>query len=521
MKRRTMAIRVLVLALAGIFSAVSYAELQNVEVGGSIRIRARSFENSFDTLSGTPPRALRIPMFFLPERPIGPFGTNTHYDWSTRGNDRNFLEESARLNVRADFTNDVSSFVELRTYGMWGRDFRSNYITGQDTRFYQASTAYLYQGYIQTDNTFGYPLTLRLGRQELHMGKGWLIGSKIGIQDRSYDAIRLTYSEAPLTVEAFAAKLLERGTREQDGDTDLYGIYGTYAVCKECNASLYWYLVRDGRRQNDTNFAWFPERVEDAFGVDDYDPTNMNTVGTRLWGAYAGWDYDLELAYQFGNADSVGVLFKTGTYGDDRASYGHAAADLEVGYRFDVKYQPRVFVGGAYYGGEDKRGISFWQWLSPFDRPEASVSFNRLFPDSAYNEVIDNHRTLSNFNQIRMGVSAKPWEKVTTALSVSHFEANARFDRPRTFSVGRFAVPVAPSLSFWTKQSSGDLGYLTDFSVKYDYSSDLYFRFVWQHMFTGSGLSEGNFVIGQGLEYSGGTGHDDADYFCFDTGITF
>jgi hypothetical protein len=316
-------------------------------------------------------------------------------------------------------------------------------------------------------------------------------------------------------------KLQENSPVEQDGDTDLYGVYGTYEVCSALSASAYWFMIRDGAKRNDTNFAWFPERIEDAFGMDNYDPTNLHTVGTRFWGKSSGFDYDLELAYQFGNADSVGALFKTGTYGDSSATYGQGAGDLEVGYQFDIKGHPRLFLGGAYFGGEDHRSISLWNWVNPFDKPKASVSFNRLFPDLLYSELLDNHRTMSNFNQIRLGVSAKPFEKVTTELSVAHYEANARFDRPRSITIGRFAVPVAPSLSFWTDKTSGDLGYLTDFSIRYDYDSSLYFKLIWQHLFTGDGMSKGNFIFGQGLEYSGGTGHDDADYICFDTAVTF
>lgn len=112
--------RMTVLALMCVLASAAYAELTDIEVGGMVRLRFRSFENSYDTLSSLPPKAERIPLFFLPQRAIGPFGTKTNYDWNTRGNDRNFVEESTKINVRADFTNDVSSFIEFKTYHQWG-----------------------------------------------------------------------------------------------------------------------------------------------------------------------------------------------------------------------------------------------------------------------------------------------------------------------------------------------------------------------------------------------------------------
>ena len=48
----------------------AHAELQNVEVGGEIRIRVRHWNNVYvGTING--PRQIRIPDFFVPRRPIG------------------------------------------------------------------------------------------------------------------------------------------------------------------------------------------------------------------------------------------------------------------------------------------------------------------------------------------------------------------------------------------------------------------------------------------------------------------
>ena len=74
-----------------------HAELQNVEVGGSIRIRGNYY--NFDSLT-----------------------------------DMSWIEQRTRLNVKADFTSEVSAFIEFDYYSGWGDDFRSNYLTGADFR---------------------------------------------------------------------------------------------------------------------------------------------------------------------------------------------------------------------------------------------------------------------------------------------------------------------------------------------------------------------------------------------------
>src|SRR5690606_23735702 len=123
---------------------------------------------------------------------------------------------------------------------------------------------------------------------------------------------------------------------------------------------------------------------------------------------------DLELAYQFGEADQTGALFTLNEiYGDDGADYDAWAGDVELGYTMDVWGAPRVFLGGAYFEGEDNRDVSFWDWLDPFDEPEASISFNRLFPGRPYSPILEIGQDMSNFWQIRGGVALKPSERVT------------------------------------------------------------------------------------------------------------
>ncbi|GMU91060.1 MAG: hypothetical protein AMXMBFR4_01180 [Candidatus Hydrogenedentota bacterium] len=511
------------IGLMGGVALTAAAELQNVDVGGEIRIRARYWQNTYVTgING--PGEIRIPDFFVPKRAIGPFGVTSRYDWNDAESDLDFVEQRTRLNVRADFTNEVAAFLELESYDIWGEEFRSNYVTGADARANTNNDVEMYQAYIEASEIYGLPLRLRIGRQELKLGKGWLVDDiTTAIIGRSFDAVRLTYSTDTFDVDAWWSKLAEGGADEEDGDIDFYGLYATCKALEALHASVYWLYIRDGRSLNDTNFIAPIEWLEDLVGLDNYDPTGMHTVGVRLFGGVERLDYDLELAYQFGDADAVGVGFAPAgyLYGDDDADFDAWAGDLEIGYTIDMAWQPRVFVGGAYFEGEDNRDLTFFEWLNPFHRPEASVSFNRLFPGKPYSMILEIGQDMSNFWQARGGVTVHPTDSVSSGLTVAYFGVDEPFDAPVTVTVGNFKIPVAPALSFWTNESADDIGVSTHLWINYQYSEDLYFKIGWEHLFTGQGLEDGSFMHRYGLEFSGGSDDDDADYIYFDTGLKF
>lgn len=510
-----------VFLVAVLVGSVAYGELLNVEVGGQMRIRGRYWSNTLSNgLNG--PADERIPLDFLPLRAIGPTGTASRYDWDERGNDVKYFEQKTRLNVRALFTEDVSTFIELESFDRWGTDFRSDYLTGADFSANSVDDVEVLHAYIQLDKMLETPFRLRVGRQDIKLGKGWLVNDLItACISMSHDAIRLTYDTEALTVDTWMSKLSENSPLEEDGDVTFSGVYGTYKSLEHVDLSAYWLWVRDPRSLNDTNASFLQEWIENWLDFDDYDPTNLHTVGVRAWGKYEKIDYDLELAYQFGNADAVGFGFKTRGYGDHKARFGNWAGDVEVGYTFDVPWSPRVFLGAAYFEGEDNRDITPWEMMNPFDRAEASVSFNRLFSGKGYAWTYDVGQDTTNFHQFRTGVDLRPRDNIAAQVMLSYQAVNEPFDLPRMFSVGHYRVPIFPDLAFWTKESSRDMGFMTYAWIQYNYTDDLFIKVGWEHLFTGEAFEDGSFTSRHGLEFNGGTGRDDADYLFFDMGITF
>ncbi|GMV99956.1 MAG: hypothetical protein AMXMBFR84_10950 [Candidatus Hydrogenedentota bacterium] len=516
------------LMLAGLGTAS--AELQNVEIGGEIHIRGLYYNSVFTP--GNRPAfispEIRIPGFFLPKRPIGDlFGGNaviSFYDWDDSRSDYATIEQRTTLSFNAQFTNDVNAFIELESYDVWGEDFRSNYVTGFDRRSVSNDDVEIYQSYIEARDMFGMPLRARIGRQEILLGNQWLVGNNQlnpEFPGLSFDAFRLTYSGESYSIDVFWAKLAERFSVEQDADMDFAGIYLTCTALEDITFDAYWLWLRDAQRINDTNFVAPLEWAEDLFNLDDYDPTNLHTVGLRAAGTIGAFDFSAEAAYQFGEAGQYGQFFKPFLYGDDDAEFSAWAGDVEVGYTFDVAWQPRAWLNGAYFGGEDNREISFVEWLNPFTRPESSISFNRLFSNKHYSYFIDEWHQLTNAWTVQAGVDVKPTEAIEAGIYLAYFQANETFDQPASFSLGGFKVPLAPALSFWTQGTDDDLGWEAGIWARYHYSEDLVFEAGWSHMFTGDGLTDGNFVDFNGTSFTGGTAEDDGDYFYFDTKISF
>jgi len=512
-------IRKLVVAiLTGlVVPALASAELQNVHVGGQITILGEYYRNVESPGSG-----LRWPAALLLGRPIGTGvgagnGIVSVFGWDDHGHGLSLVSQWTRLHVNADFTEDVRAFIELDSVDVWGEDFRSDYVTGVDNRADSVDDVEVYQAYIEVNEVFGHPLRLRIGRQELRLGSEWLVGANDDgpspAWGLSFDALRLTCATDLVSVDVWGAKLAERSPAEEDGDVDFYGVYGSYLGLEDITLDAYWLWLRDAGALQDTNLGYLDEWIEDMAGVDDYDTMNLHTVGLRAAGEINAFDVEAEVAYQFGEASTTGFLFKPLLYGDDDAEYSAWGCNLELGYTFNVDWQPRLHLGYAFFDGQDDRDITCGQWLNalfnPFYAPPASVSFNRLFSNWSHSAILDGSE-MSNAHIFHFGLEVAPTESIELAVDVGYYLADEVFDRP-----------VLPPLGFWTRPNDAELGWEIDTNVTYNYSEDLYFCVGWDHLLVGDGLEEGDFCNSYGLDLNGGTDGDDADYFYFETGMSF
>lgn len=386
--RKSMLVIAVSLVLLG---TMAYAELQNVEVGGKIRIRANWLD--YDDAGET-----------------------------------SFIEQRTRLNVKADFTDEVTAFIELDSYDIWGEDFRSqNYITGVDARQASVDDVEVYQAYVEAREMWGTPLRARVGRQELTLGSGWLVGTndkRWGFTGLSWDALRLSYVTDMVSVDAIAAKLAESMGDFAEDDVDLYAIYGSYTGLEDIVIDAYWMYVRD-----------------DATDLE----SDLHTLGLRGAGKVGAFDFEAEVAYQLGDASETGWWI----FGTER-DYNAWGVNLEAGYTFDISWQPRVYAGFAYLEGPDYD----CNW---FAKDELDFAFNRLFSNWEYSDFLDQTQ-ITNVFVYRLGLGVQPTEAVKLALEGQYYVADEADD-------------------------DDELGWEVQLTGAYNYSEDLVIRAGYSHFF--------------------------------------
>ena len=159
----------------------------------------------------------------------------------------------------------------------------------------------LHQAFIGLGNAKEFPVTAKVGRQELSYGDERLVGafdwSNLG---RVFDAAKLRFENDTLWVDAFAGRVVLANDGGFNVANDYDWFSGVYASTKELipkqETQLY-FLARNTDAKSPAATTGSPQ----AGGPTARD---IYTVGLRfksLSGQFGGWDYDAELAGQFGN----------------------------------------------------------------------------------------------------------------------------------------------------------------------------------------------------------------------------
>ena len=214
----------------------------------------------------------------------------------------------------------------------------------------ESDTIDLHQGYATVGNTNVFPLTLKIGRQEMIYGEERLIGAfgwnNIG---RSFDEAKLRWQNEYVTVDGFTGMPVV----PRDGQFDMpnneewfSGVYATFTKIPKATLETY-FLARNVSR-NAIEFVSDPDFVQ---------PTarDVYTIGGRLKsapGQLNGFDYTIEGAYQFGDFCP--------TYNGPRITQDAYMVVLQGGYTFtDWWAKPRLGVEFDYGSGSGStNGVS-------------------------------------------------------------------------------------------------------------------------------------------------------------------
>jgi hypothetical protein len=321
-----------------------------------------------------------------------------------------------------------------------------------------------YQGYIEMREAWGYPIHIKMGRSEMQHGDEFLVGNNdtsSSFRGLSFDGVWLTYDHESFDITGFWTRLFTDFTGESSGDIDFSGIYGSYTGLENMTIDGYYYYYHQSLTA-----------ATQALGFDE--STAFHTIGARFAGNVSQFDWAGNAAFQFGDTGDPNQ--------EDVEGIGVQAA---LGYTFDVNMQPRIFINGAYYSGDDE---DF----------EENYGFNRLFSDHEYSEFIDS-TDLMNFWMVGGGVSAQVTEAIGLTGVVNWFQTVEDFGT-----------------------DENDLGLEVAVYAKYDYSEDLYFQAGYAHYFAGDAVEDGTATNAWGFSGVGGFGEsDDLDYLFLETGISF
>ncbi|MHC4568044.1 MAG: alginate export family protein [Planctomycetota bacterium] len=246
-------------------------------------------------------------------------------------------------------------------------------------------------------------VTFRLGRQELQYGVQRLISPlDWGNVRRTFDGAKAFTETERWRLDAFAVRPVlsdRKNLDDEDENVDFYGLYSTYKGTESPSHDFY-FLVLD----NDNVAA----NSNGAMGT-----RTLYTPGTRLWGARDDWDYEVELAAQFGTFAGDRVRAWMGTAGG--------------GYTFsDCAWQPRLGLLYDYASGD----------ADPTDGTHET--FNQHFPLGhawlGYLDLVGR----SNIHAIKVQLKVKPTKKITAWADFHTFYADQ--DKDGLYSAGGAAT---------------------------------------------------------------------------------
>jgi hypothetical protein len=457
---------IIVLALAFVLGIayVAYAETQNVKVSGDITAYGIS-QNDFG-LTKQGPR------------------------------DKTGLATIARVRVDADLTDNVMVTVRLLNERYWGQEgviYALNE-NDDDTFWGTDTTLDIDLAYVTLKEFMGKdsPLTLIIGRQELHYGNDMIIGdpdtnalanfySSFGdvmfgntalSARKGFDAIRAVLDYDPLVVDLVFAKIREGWDNsgvdpehyalKQNDDINLYGINAAYKIDANTSAEAYWWTKRQQRKH------WV-----DEFG-ENPKTSVVHTVGARIGNTTTKQDVDLtsslEAAMQFGK-------FNDGS--DDRvSSIGAYALEGAVTAGFkNVKYTPSATLLGALFSGK--------KHAEDYENPEDRMQgWDPMFENQKFGDIANQMMPQTNTRLIGVLASMIPTEDVILKGEYYAYWADRKYTDGADLS-----LLTGESVEVTGKRY---LGSELDLSVIYNYTEDVQFGLLCGMYFPGSALHGDN-----------------------------
>lgn len=348
-----------------------------------------------------------------------------------------------RLRVDADLTENVSAVLRVINERDWGTE-------ADDATEIDLDLANI------TLREFLYsPLTLIIGRQELHFGNDLIVGdpdtnnqvsTSSGLADadlslrKAFDAIRAILNYDPLVLDIIWAKIEENtivgsNTARERDDIDLIGANARYDFGGNWNTlgELYWF------RKIDQDSAPAASNKKDE---------RIDNIGARLEiTPLERLMLQGELAYQFGKNIENSVLKRHQAW----------AAQGVLRYALDTKYNPVLMAIYSYFSGDEE------------NTDDQSRAWDPMFENQTNGHIANMIADQSDLHVIDLRGSMVPIEDLLLTLDFLWIEF------AQSKAAGDTLTTRAPGSNEASHTLTGDthLGNEVDLNLVYDYTDDV------------------------------------------------
>ena len=414
-------------------------------------------------------------------------------DFRKAGVDNNNSYFMSKLLLRTGYTDKWwSAFLQGRSSTTTGDDRNPNAESDGPLDLHQA--------FVTVGNHKEFPVSVKVGRQELSYGDERLVGAfawnNIG---RVFDAAKVRWQHEHFTAEAFTSRVVipDDNNANVSNDYDLFsGLYvTTKAVPKQ--TSDFYLLARNASAGSPTALG-----TGLAAALNGPSARDIYTLGTRGKsdpGAFGNWDYTYEAMAQFGHFNErVGAAIRS----QKQEAY---ALVLNGGYTFaDAPWSPRLGLEYSFASGDS-------------DATDGKhETFENLFPTNHKFYGYMDFFSLQNLHDVRFIVTAKPTPRLSLALEGHLFWLAD--DRDSLYAVNgtpRGGLVSTPGTGYglnsgYSKFVGGEIDLIAGYALTKNASLEAGFG----HFFTGGYLQST-------FRTAANQGATDANWFYLQTTMTF
>ena len=368
--------------------------------------------------------------------------------------DGSWTDSLVRMGFMYEFSDDVTAFAELQSHWAYGRFVSTSAAAaifgGAGAASFDNGTSLavqMHQAWLEMRNVFNMEqLAVRTGRQEIVLGNQFQFGNSDWYRGWSFDGTRWDWDDEEFSITALILKLSSaEGDFNQlssfffpHDDDELYSLYFTLKCIANHELDLYWMYI-NGHGAATTGSGISGSSVGNAVGGPYGGTAYYHTIGGRISGVFPdiveGLDWNLEIAYQFGDANFAG----------GEQDVDGVAVEAEVGLTVDRDSLFRVYARFLWAEGADSQ-------------------------DSGYIPLYPNRHSNAGF-RARYGIfDLIPMTNVITLQGGIHF------DPAQDWTLGATVLWATVDEEVLGTSLNEDYGWEIDVWAEYRYSQELVFN---------------------------------------------